>query len=108
MNHNPDKKFSADENCGLTHKQIEQMWGSPENIDAVSNFTRKLKKLDLSFEEIALLRGVVVLSRGKRDNSNISIMNSSVTSITYSCKNIIPSCLRIIREIRNPLQPAYL
>lgn len=81
MNHNPDKKFSADENCGLTHKQIEQMWGSPENIDAVSNFTRKLKKLDLSFEEIALLRGVVVLSRGKRDNSNISIMNSSVTSI---------------------------
>lgn len=62
---NPDKKFTADEKCGYTHTQVEQMWGSPENIEIVNNFTRKLKKLDLTFEEIALLRGVVVLSRGK-------------------------------------------
>ncbi|CAG2225886.1 unnamed protein product [Mytilus edulis] len=62
---NPDKKFTADEKCGYTHTQVEQMWGSPENIEIVNNFTRKLKKLDLTFEEIALLRGVVVLSRDR-------------------------------------------
>ncbi|CAC5375442.1 NR1F2 [Mytilus coruscus] len=62
---NPDMKFTADEKCGYTHTQVEQMWGSPENIETVNNFTRKLKKLDLTFEEIALLRGVIVLSRDR-------------------------------------------
>ncbi|XP_052064867.1 uncharacterized protein LOC127704713 [Mytilus californianus] len=65
LTNNPDMKFAADENSGLTHKQVEQMWGSPENIEIVNNFTRKIKKLDLTFEEIALLRGVVVLSRDR-------------------------------------------
>jgi hypothetical protein len=41
------------------------MWGSPDNIKSIHDFSKKLKNLDLTFEEIALLRGVVVLSRGQ-------------------------------------------
>lgn len=62
---NPELGVTANENFGFTHKQILQMWGNPENMDAIHNFTKKLKKLDLTFEEIALMRGIVVLSRDR-------------------------------------------
>ena len=64
LNINPELGLTTDGQCGFTHKQILQMWGSPENLNTINSFTKKLKGLDLSFEEIALLRGIVVLSRG--------------------------------------------
>ena len=62
---NPELGVTSVEGCGFTHKQIVQMWGSPDNIKSIHDFSKKLKNLDLTFEEIALLRGVVVLSRDR-------------------------------------------
>jgi hypothetical protein len=42
------------EGCGFTHKQIVQMWGSPDNIKSIHDFSKKLKNLDLTFEEISI------------------------------------------------------
>lgn len=64
---NPDLGVSVGWEIKMHREESIKYWGSEDGFRRQEDFARTMFKLNLSYEEIAVLRGIVILFRGNCD-----------------------------------------